>query len=112
MAVLQLIVMTWFNIVGQGNESMLALLVMFFTRSDADGALSRYPTEVADHIILFRVIVLAERSNKRVVTLMLRLMTGACCFDADYCLSIDNDHESFGKVNGHCRLMESLSNKY
>jgi hypothetical protein len=39
MAEVQLILVTWLNIVGQGNESMLALLGMFFTRSDADGAL-------------------------------------------------------------------------
>jgi hypothetical protein len=31
-----MISVSWSNIVGQSNESMPALLVMFFTRSDAD----------------------------------------------------------------------------
>jgi hypothetical protein len=47
----------WSNIVGQGSESMPALLGMFFTRSDADEPSLDYPTEVADHIILFGVIL-------------------------------------------------------
>jgi hypothetical protein len=50
-----MISVSWSNIVGQSNESMPALLVMFFTRSDADAL--DYPTEVADHIILFGVIL-------------------------------------------------------
>jgi hypothetical protein len=47
----------WSNIVGQGSESMPALLGMFFTRSDADEPSLDYPTEVADHIIMFGVIL-------------------------------------------------------